>query len=231
MILVAGGIKGGVGKSTLAANLAVLSAYSGRDVVLVDTDTQQTTMQWAAARAESRRAHHDVTTIALGGEHIRLELQRLAQRYSTVIVDAGARDSRTQRSALSVAHTVLLPFPPRGPDLWTLDSVVETLGEIREHNPRLRALAFVNKADPAGGDNEEAETAFTEHAGALDLIPVRVGTRKAIAVAHLAGLAAFEAARVDHKAVDELNALYRCCLGTEAISPMHRVSVEKVLKR
>lgn len=218
MILVVGGIKGGVGKSTLAANLAVLMAFSGGDVVLVDTDTQQTTMTWAAARATNPRAHHDVTTIAATGEYINRELQRLAQRYSTVIVDAGARDSRTQRSALSVAQTVLLPFPPRGPDLWTLDSVVETLGEMRAVNPSLRAVAFVNKGDPAGTDNDEAEAAFAEHAGALERIPVRIGTRKSIAVAHLAGLAAFEAARPDHKAMDELWSLYRYCFSTETVS-------------
>jgi len=40
MILVVGGIKGGVGKSTLAANLAVLAARDGRDVLLIDGDGQ-----------------------------------------------------------------------------------------------------------------------------------------------------------------------------------------------
>lgn len=228
MILVVGGIKGGVGKSTIAANLAVLHSFAGGggDVVLVDTDSQQTTMAWAAARAENPRARHEVTTIAATGEHIHKELSRLAQRYGMVIVDAGARDSRTQRSALSVAQTVLLPFPPRGPDLWTLDAVVGTIGEMRTVNPVLRAVAFVNKGDPAGTDNDEAEAAFAEHAGALERIPVRIGNRKAIAVAHLAGLAAFEAARADHKAMDELWSLYRYCFDAETISPPHHTGVE-----
>ena len=39
MILVVGGIKGGVGKSTLASNLAVLAARGGKDVLLVDGDS------------------------------------------------------------------------------------------------------------------------------------------------------------------------------------------------
>lgn len=228
MILVVGGIKGGVGKSTLAANLAVLMARCARDTVLVDTDTQQTTMAWAAARAENPRARSDVTTIAASGEYIGKELVRLAERYHTVIVDAGARDSRTQRSALSVAHTVLLPFPPRGPDLWTLDSVVETLGMVRTANPDLRAVAFVNKGDPVGGDNDEAEAAFAEHAAALDRIPVRIGTRKAIAIAHLVGLAAHEAARVDAKATKELMDLFRYAVGIKKVAKTHEKDTETV---
>ena len=40
MILTIGNIKGGVGKTTLAVNLAILRALAGRDVLLVDGDEQ-----------------------------------------------------------------------------------------------------------------------------------------------------------------------------------------------
>jgi chromosome partitioning protein len=39
MIVLIGGEKGGSSKSTLATNIAVLRALSGRDVFLLDTDT------------------------------------------------------------------------------------------------------------------------------------------------------------------------------------------------
>jgi chromosome partitioning protein len=209
MIIVVGGIKGGVGKSTIAANIAVLAARAGADVLLADADTQQTTMTWAAARADNAAASVPVTTIAVAGKQVRGELQRLAEKFSVVVVDAGARDTTSQRAALSVANVVLLPFPPRGPDLWTLDAVAEQLSELREINPGMRAVAFVNKADPVGSDNAEAEAAFLEHAEQIAAAPVRVGTRKGVAVAHLVGLAAVESARPDAKAVAELDALYK----------------------
>lgn len=216
MILVVGGIKGGVGKSTLAANLAVLAARSGKDVLLVDGDSQETTMTWAAARGDQPTVSTDrVTTVALVGKGVREELRRLRPKYDAIVIDAGARDTTTQRSALTIADAVLLPFAPRGPDLWTIDAAIEMVNEIRSVNEGLRAMALVNRADPGGNDNAEAEAAFAGHAGVIDAMPCRVGNRKAIAMAHLLGLAAGEAARPDPKAVAELDALFRYVFGTE----------------
>jgi chromosome partitioning protein len=204
------GIKGGIGKSTLAANLAVLTARAGRDVLLIDADPQETTKTWAAARANQLGELAPVTTVTIVGKQIREELRRLTTKYQTIIVDAGARDTTTQRAALSAANLVLLPFPPRGPDLWTLDAVAQTVTEVRTINDGLRAVAFVNRADPIGDDNAEAEAAFAEHAEAIEAAPIRVGNRKGIAVAHLMGLAAVGAKRPDAKAVAELDTLLRC---------------------
>jgi chromosome partitioning protein len=101
-ILVVGGTKGGIGKSTLAANLAVLAARARQDVLLIDADPQETTATWAAARADQPTELAPVTTVTIIGKQIREELKRLAGKYQIIIVDAGARDTTTQRAALSV---------------------------------------------------------------------------------------------------------------------------------
>jgi chromosome partitioning protein len=53
MILICGGIKGGVGKSTIAVNLAILRAAIGKDVLLVDADEQGTASDFTAVRNET----------------------------------------------------------------------------------------------------------------------------------------------------------------------------------
>jgi chromosome partitioning protein len=53
MILVCGGIKGGVGKTTLATNLTVMLAMEGKDVLLVDADDQGTASDFTAVRTET----------------------------------------------------------------------------------------------------------------------------------------------------------------------------------
>lgn len=52
MIILIGSEKGGVGKSTLATNLAVLLVSSGKDVVILDADRQSTCANWAQDRSE-----------------------------------------------------------------------------------------------------------------------------------------------------------------------------------
>ena len=51
MIVLIGGEKGGTGKTTLATNLAQMRAARGHDVLLVDTDKQESASSWASLRA------------------------------------------------------------------------------------------------------------------------------------------------------------------------------------
>src|SRR3546814_5678615 len=52
MILAVGNTKGGVGKTTLAVNLAVARALAGRDLLLVDGDEQGTALTFTELRAD-----------------------------------------------------------------------------------------------------------------------------------------------------------------------------------
>ena len=55
MILTVGNTKGGVGKTTLAVQLAISRAMAGRDVWLIDGDRQGTAAAAIAARSEAGR--------------------------------------------------------------------------------------------------------------------------------------------------------------------------------
>ena len=55
MIVLVGGEKGGVGKTTLAVNLAAMRRRAGHDVLLVDADRQASANLWGIiARFVSR---------------------------------------------------------------------------------------------------------------------------------------------------------------------------------
>jgi len=54
MIVLVGGEKGGVGKTTLAVNLAAMRARTGHDVLLVDADKQASANLWASIRNQKR---------------------------------------------------------------------------------------------------------------------------------------------------------------------------------
>lgn len=217
MIVVIGGIKGGAGKSTTAANLAARRATDGYDVLLVDGDDQETTTLWASTRSENfPQGSKNLTCIQLRGRAARDEVLKLSERYQDVIIDVGGRDTTTQRAALTIANILLLPMPPRGPDIWTLDKVAELLEEVRTVNLDLKAWAFLNRADAIGRDNEEAMQIIQDTPG-IELITPRFGDRKAFPNSHTQGLSVTEIKPRDPKAVKELEELYQYCFDTKII--------------
>lgn len=205
MIIVIGGIKGGSGKSTLATNLTVIRALEGKKVLLVDADEQRSASDWAEHR-ENLGITTPWTTVQLLGATVRSQLLKMASDYDNIIVDTGGRDTTSQRSALTVADIFLAPFQPRSLDIWTAGKVISLVEEIRTVNPKLKAFAVINRADPQGMDNQDAAEILKESEGIVYL-PITIGQRKAFANAAAEGLGIVELKSKDKKAISEINKL------------------------
>ena len=190
MILAVGNVKGGVGKTTLAINLAILWALQRRDVLLIDGDEQATAMAFTELRT-SALGEPGYTAVALHGASIRTQVRQLASKYDHIIIDVGGRDSGSLRAALTVAHLVLIPVQPRSFDLWGVDQTTELITEARELNESLRAVAVLNAADPRGSDNESAAALLSDN-DALELAPAIIIRRKAFPNAAAGGLSVIE---------------------------------------
>ena len=212
MIVVVGGIKGGSGKTTVATNLAVMRSKV-RDLLLIDADDQETASDFTMLRNEEQDGGAGYTSIRLSGSAVRTETKRLIDKYDEILIDTGGRDTASQRAALTVADVLLVPFVPRSFDVWTLEKVSELVGEMRTVNPDLRAYAFINRADPAGRDNQEAAEIIRETAE-LEFIDCPLGSRKAFSNAAAKGLAVVEHKPLDSKAVSEIETLYKYLFDT-----------------
>jgi chromosome partitioning protein len=208
MIVTVGGIKGGSGKSTVATNLAVIRSQEGHDVLLIDADDQETSSDFTMLRNESIEGGAGFTSIKLTGPAVRTETLRLKEKYEDIIIDTGGRDTTSQRAALSVSDTLLIPFMPRSFDLWTIDKVAELVEEMRMANPNLGAYTFLSKADSRGSDNDDTAD-LLKSSERLQFIEPSLGLRKAFSNAAAAGLAVTEAKPQDAKAIEEMMTLYR----------------------
>jgi chromosome partitioning protein len=126
--------KGGSGKSTMAASVAVAAFQQGRRVFMLELDRQGTLSDWAEARqAESGPEFERIDAIALDKA---LKTLREAG-YELAIVDTPGVDSPATVSAMRVADLCLVPCRPTATDLRGCLPTVQTL--IRLDKP----FAFV----------------------------------------------------------------------------------------
>lgn len=143
-IYVVAGEKGGVGKSTIAQNLSVRSRKRGVDVLLIDADPQETTVEWSRER-DNNTALVDLQVETAHGDIRKLLIDR-SSRYEMIIVDVGGADSVALRSALTIADVALFPFRPKRRDLKTLPHIEEMVVLAKSVNPELVAKAVITQA-------------------------------------------------------------------------------------
>ena len=208
MILTVGNTKGGVGKTTLAVNLAIARARQGRDVWLIDGDRQGTAQTAISIRAEAGCQPGIACVTYPDGPTLRAQVRQQADKFDDIIIDAGGRDSSALRAALVLSDVLLVPFQPRSYDVWALNDIAVLVDEARSVRDGLRAVAILNCAAPgeSSSDNLEAAAAVGD-VPQFEYLATPIRRRKAFANAAGAGLSVLEQKPVDRKATEELNAL------------------------
>jgi chromosome partitioning protein len=158
MVIIIGSQKGGVGKSTIAVNLCTVLAHQGKDVILVDSDRQSSSSNWADDRSENPDLPK--VNFVQKYDNLRATLKDLNNRYEYVIVDAAGRDSKELRTGLVAANILLMPVRPSQFDLDTIPTMQEMVAEVREElNPELKFKAVLSMAatNPVIHEADEAE--------------------------------------------------------------------------
>lgn len=186
MILLIGASKGGVGKSTLATNLAVQLALAGARPALVDCDIQPTSAAWAARRQEAGHMPAIPCYSRLGD--VSEALKALERDHRVIVVDAGGRDTRELRTALAVADLFLVPCRPAQADLETLPSVAALVQTARQLNNQLEARIVLTMAssNPLNRELADARSALEQFQG-LAAAKNTLGDRKIYRDALLSG--------------------------------------------
>jgi len=191
MIVLVAAEKGGVGKSTVASNLAVYLAYKEVDVVLVDTDAQATCARFVERRDDGN-CKPTVPCVQRTGK-VSTTLRDLARRYQVVVVDMGGGDSREMRSAMTVADLLLTPIRASQADLETLPKLNELIGLARGSNPNLKASAILSMAptNPVIREVEDARDLLAQF-DQLELADTIIRDRKVYRDALLSGHSVIE---------------------------------------
>jgi chromosome partitioning protein len=206
MILTIGNTKGGVGKTTLALNIAIARTMAGRDLWLIDGDRQGTSSTALAIRSEAGRLPSIATSQYVDGPTLRAQVGLQAKKFDDVVIDVGGRDSTALRASLGLADVLLIPFQPRSIDVWALSDISALVEEVRSLGKELKAYAVLNLADVQGQDNRDAAAALADFPG-IQLLDTPIRRRKAFANAAGEGMSVLESEPADPKARAEVQAL------------------------
>lgn len=155
MIILIGSQKGGVGKSTLAVNIAGYLISLGKRAIVIDADDQQSVMTWYNSRDES---HVFIPVISAAG-NVKQTLIEQNKNYDYVICDSAGRDSKELRTGLTAADIFITPMRPSQMDLDTIAHLAEVFTEAKDWNENVRGYVMLNMCPTNMFINEANETA------------------------------------------------------------------------
>jgi chromosome partitioning protein len=143
------GRKGGIGKSTIAGNLAAQFALDGLSVLLLDADPQHSLAAWAGlgdgvlARIVRKVEEGSADGLRAAVKKARDgKLKEIAKDIDLVVIDTPPGMPETMRAALTVADLALLPCGPSRLDLLALKEALALALQVRAERkakrPRIR---------------------------------------------------------------------------------------------
>lgn len=192
--------KGGAGKTTLVAQLAVAFASAGKRVAVLDIDPQASLAAWDRVRGGSgAAARHPLTVLGISGWRVGNELSRLGRDHDLVIVDSPPHAETEAKLAVRAADLVLIPVQPSPMDVWATQPTIEL---ARGAGKPL--LLVLNRVPPRGKVVELMRAKLNELE--LPVAEVTIGNRVAFAASMLDGLSVLETAHTS-PAANEIRAL------------------------
>ena len=123
--------KGGAGKTTVAANLALALSDEDCRVGILDTDPQGSLGRWFMTRCDrmgDEEAGLEFRTASAWGA--RYETRQMLKSCDLVVIDTPPKMGYDGRPAIEVADLIVIPLTPSQIDLWATGPTVEmAMGE------------------------------------------------------------------------------------------------------
>lgn len=168
-VIVLAAQKGGAGKTTLAAGIAVAATQDGRRVVCLDADPQGSLSAWGVRREAGDILFRRVEAREVDGLVARIESHG---KHDLVVVDSPGTFTPAVTMLLNQATLCVVPVKPSILDVEATAPTVRALGFLER-----RFVYVLSQANAAmAGRTEEARTLLSESG---PVAPGSIGSRAA----------------------------------------------------
>ena len=118
--------KGGAGKTTVAAHIAVALSQKGNRVAVIDIDPQGSLSYWHKIREKKLgEGYTGLTFTSVSGWRVSGEVSRLAKTHDFVIIDSPPHTETEARTAIRSADMIVVPVQPSPTDLWATKATLD----------------------------------------------------------------------------------------------------------
>lgn len=203
--------KGGSGKTTLAINLACKLSNEGDSVLFIDSDPQKSGEVFMEIRKNEGLAQAFKYTSEK--DNLIALLKKNVDKFDSIVIDTGGRDSKEMREALSVADMVLIPIYPSQYDLSVLNNMLHLVEKAKKMgNSESQCYIVISRAfTNTSLKNKIAEFKAllkSKEKNGIKLLDSILYDREAFRMATAQGLGITEMS-ASNKAKDEFNNLFK----------------------
>lgn len=198
MIISISSLKGGTGKSTISTNLAVCFSTMGYKTIIIDTDTNGSSVKWSGLRPEDKPA---VTAISITDpKALRSNINRIHQDYDLVLIDGTPALSELATTIILLSDLLIIPIKPGVLDLWATEIFIEKYDQALVLKDDIKAKFILNQVDPRTKLSNEISEVLSEFT--ISPMKSKLNNRVAYSESIISGLSVLE--YKDPKAQEEI---------------------------